>query len=562
MAQVYRNTYYDILLGRRPAVVTWICCTLESFPKAFDTMAVPAASAASAASRQLNMIARECPTQHGTKHHVLRTTVQTSIPARSISAAPEMSKQRNLRKKALSEEPESGPDGEGEVEYQSARPAAASRDKMTETRLMQQLRKRAAGASAGALAMGLAGPGIGPNSGGGGGGVRAGSTEPQSAADEGPSDAGGTAPVMDTYVKAKSIATQQDEDAHMQKYIEEQLAVRLGKTAAQVSEDEELDPEAKKRKIEAELYAVPADFKNTLEQEVVLPGLVSTLSEVPLSARDKLASIEATEALKRKLLAKVGGSTLILEEEEEARVHDAARIRRGQFVKQFGPVPPKRHLTPEQMEAEARKRKVISDRHPWVPSASRNKGAAVAAGRDAAYISRDATSPRVKAINEKRGDEQWAGLGQDPSDATSTPDPPRQWVFTSTEHIPRAVEYRTTAPGTAFAARTAIVFTSATGGPSFCNTTVSLPYVCLQVVRRTHVPAVAALEGAYLRYFQRQQQQQQPQQDRGVSSSCRPRFMWQMTRCKQGGRVCSDTSACDVSIAVPRRATMPRRYDT
>ncbi len=59
--------------------------------------------------------------------------------------------------------------------------------------------------------------------------------------------------------------------------------------------------------LEQELYALPADFTNQLEQEVVLPGMVSTLSEVPLSAKDKLRSIEVTEALKRSLLAQVGG---------------------------------------------------------------------------------------------------------------------------------------------------------------------------------------------------------------------------------------------------------------
>ncbi|PNH00340.1 hypothetical protein TSOC_013841 [Tetrabaena socialis] len=96
-----------------------------------------------------------------------------------------------------------------------------------------------------------------------------------------------------------------DEDAHMQKYIEDQLKLRLGKTVDQAAEDE-ADPEAKRRKLDAELYAVPSDFKNDLEQELILPGMVSTLSEVALTARDKLASIEATEALKRRLLAKVG----------------------------------------------------------------------------------------------------------------------------------------------------------------------------------------------------------------------------------------------------------------
>ncbi len=55
-------------------------------------------------------------------------------------------------------------------------------------------------------------------------------------------------------------------------------------------------------------------------------------------------------------------STLVLEEEEEARTRDAARIRRGQFVKEFGRAVPKRNLTPEELEAEARKRRFISER--------------------------------------------------------------------------------------------------------------------------------------------------------------------------------------------------------
>lgn len=168
---------------------------------------------------------------------------------------------------------------------------------------------------------------------------------------------------MDTYVKAKSIATQQGEDPHMQKYIEEQLAARLGKSAAQQQEDEQ-DPEVRRKKLEAELYAVPPDFQSSLEQEVVLPGLASTLTEVPLSAKDKLASIEQTEALKRRLLAKVGQGTLVLEEEEEARQREAARIRRGMFTKSFGRKPDKPLWTPEQMEAEARKRRVVTEKAP------------------------------------------------------------------------------------------------------------------------------------------------------------------------------------------------------
>lgn len=73
---------------------------------------------------------------------------------------------------------------------------------------MQQLRKRTAGTGVGALAMGLGGERV----------ARAGSEEPGvgAGARSSPAPEGlAGAPVMDTYVKAKSIATQQGEDPHM-----------------------------------------------------------------------------------------------------------------------------------------------------------------------------------------------------------------------------------------------------------------------------------------------------------------------------------------------------------
>lgn len=51
---------------------------------------------------------------------------------------------------------------------------------------------------------------------------------------------------------------------------------------------------------------VPEDFRSVVEPEVALPGMSATLTEVPLTAKDKLKSIEQTEALKRRMLARVG----------------------------------------------------------------------------------------------------------------------------------------------------------------------------------------------------------------------------------------------------------------
>lgn len=52
---------------------------------------------------------------------------------------------------------------------------------------------------------------------------------------------------------------------------------------------------------EAELYQVPDAMKAAV-QEVVLPGLMTTITEVEVSVEQKLKSIEQTEALKRRLL--------------------------------------------------------------------------------------------------------------------------------------------------------------------------------------------------------------------------------------------------------------------
>jgi hypothetical protein len=91
----------------------------------------------------------------------------------------------------------------------------------------------------------------------------------------------------------------------MRKYVEEELGKRLGKRPAEALSVEEA---AKRRRaeIEAELYEVPEGMMPATREETV-PGMVATITEVEVSVAQKLRSIEATEALKRRLLASGSG---------------------------------------------------------------------------------------------------------------------------------------------------------------------------------------------------------------------------------------------------------------
>ncbi len=84
----------------------------------------------------------------------------------------------------------------------------------------------------------------------------------------------------------------------------------------------------------------------------MLPGLITGLTEVPLSVEHKMANIEATEALKSRLLASskagrdddLGGGQLM-------------QARRGEFAFSFGKGSGKR----EKGEERQQPRKVIRD---------------------------------------------------------------------------------------------------------------------------------------------------------------------------------------------------------
>lgn len=49
--------------------------------------------------------------------------------------------------------------------------------------------------------------------------------------------------------------------------------------------------------------STPCCPQDQLKQEVVIPGLITAITEVEVSKQDKLRVIEETEAMKRRLLA-------------------------------------------------------------------------------------------------------------------------------------------------------------------------------------------------------------------------------------------------------------------
>lgn len=216
---------------------------------------------------------------------------------------------RNIRTRKTTDEDEgSDKDEAGDV----------CRDKLKDVQLLQKHRKRTGGLRAEALATGN--------------GQRLGASE----ADE-PTE------LMGAYVKAaplEGISTNED-DPHMKQYIDAEVVKRLGKSADASNEDE--GPEARRRKLELELYAVPEEYKSQMQQEVIIPGLITGISEVALPLDQRLKNIEATEAIKRSLLSKEDDAKPVVKE-------DKMDARRYMFVSSFGKNTNKRPLTDDDIE--------------------------------------------------------------------------------------------------------------------------------------------------------------------------------------------------------------------
>lgn len=160
--------------------------------------------------------------------------------------------------------------------------------------------------------------------------------------------------LLDSYVKAKSIFATQ-ENQHMEQYVEEELAKRLGKKPDTEPEDAARE---KQRHLEEELYSVPAELQSTLLQpDVVVPGLMTGITEVALPAQYRLRNIEETEAAKHRLLAasRPGGTGAGDEEEQRDGV------RRGALPSTFGK--PKRREGGQPKEQRGRGRGKSGRRH-------------------------------------------------------------------------------------------------------------------------------------------------------------------------------------------------------
>ena len=182
-----------------------------------------------------------------------------------------MSKQRNLRKKRDREEDEDATEAADELK----------RDNLEDIKLVQKLRKRSAGIDAGALALKAA-------------------SHAEAAAED---DVDEDNELMDSYVKAQGNQSAfLDEEKHMEQFIEQELARRLGKSV-----DDGSQKLSKQELEEQELYKVPEAFKAQLTKEVSIPGLITAITEVEVSKEEKLKRIEETEAMKRQLLAGSSG---------------------------------------------------------------------------------------------------------------------------------------------------------------------------------------------------------------------------------------------------------------
>jgi hypothetical protein len=148
-------------------------------------------------------------------------------------------------------------------------PFFMSRDKLEEIKLLQKLRKKAGGTTADALADGAKDDLLAP---------RADSEERPLPTE-----------LMDTFSKAKVVVTDTEEDPHMsvcaserlvlppglpeqtwlticwlslaacrKKFIEQELAKRLGKS---IDSHENEDPETRRKRLEAEMYQIPDEYK-------------------------------------------------------------------------------------------------------------------------------------------------------------------------------------------------------------------------------------------------------------------------------------------------------------
>ncbi|KAK9914818.1 hypothetical protein WJX75_000921 [Coccomyxa subellipsoidea] len=213
-------------------------------------------------------------------------------------------KARNIRKRKTLEDQDEGSDGGDEEE--------SLRKVLEDTRLLQKQRERRAGLDAAAALTAQV--------------QQAGA---MSALREGQSD------LMEAYVKEES-KDDLEMDPEMEKYIEAQLAKRLGRQKP--SEIEDVGDAA--RTDEDDLYSIPENLRAQKSKQQDVSSWMTGIQEVALPMDFKLRNIEETEAAKKLLLSVAGASTarVPVDEEEEERPNQGASkgVHRAVFPRDFG----------------------------------------------------------------------------------------------------------------------------------------------------------------------------------------------------------------------------------
>mmetsp|Transcript_12948 Transcript_12948/g.23029 ORF Transcript_12948/g.23029 Transcript_12948/m.23029 type:complete len:243 (-) Transcript_12948:264-992(-) len=227
-----------------------------------------------------------------------------------------MLKKRNFRKKILDESEEE------DIEVAS---------KLNETRTIQQLRKRQAGFSV--------------------------SSDKHVKDDKDFYEICENSKALNSFSASTAKADDSEiaNDPHMQKYIEEQLALRLGKRNVVSREENTVD---KCSEAEKSLYVIPEELraKPVAADDATVVGSVSTLSEVALPDESRMRNIQAVEAIKRTMLAGAGVHSVAGEEEEDRRGRRQEALKRYQVVASFGAKNVEQHKKPRLAPEEHRRR--------------------------------------------------------------------------------------------------------------------------------------------------------------------------------------------------------------
>ncbi|KAK9841009.1 hypothetical protein WJX81_005270 [Elliptochloris bilobata] len=144
----------------------------------------------------------------------------------------------------------------------------------------------------------------------------------------------GNSELLESYVKEK-VKEVEALDPEMEKYVETQLAKRLGRSK-DATENVPVDAQTRE---DQELYGVPENLKAPKHKVQDVSSWMTGIQEVPLPMAYKLRNIEDTEAAKKRLLASssANASRAALEEEAEEEVDDGPKgPQRGTYPRDFG----------------------------------------------------------------------------------------------------------------------------------------------------------------------------------------------------------------------------------